>query len=931
MKKQLRMSGMSRKQLFLLFGFFLISTLSVSAQKYFELHDAYNNRSALIPDVLYYNETYHEYANGRLGAQWKFELVADSFYTITDRKHGKLLATNPNVDDTQTYHYEATNGDHAQWCLVDVDGRGVLFLLKNKKYNKKFLACWSVGNGNGELLIQDTIGAVKKKCASWRLIEKYGTGNMPKDVKGREVKATSELVYNTNNNTTVSIYNLPRTLCGDVLGNQLIQGLPGSPPNDMTFMNSIPREKYGAMDQTREGTQSGKDYLISIYVNSPNRIDHTNNYVDLIDPTNNNWAGEKTRDSLKLVRRGDAYIVNYGWKGFYLGEYKLNTVPKDDTLAFGTASLLSRFFIQEQNINNGTPLNNTRLQIPFQVSGIVDHEVPILGFTTEPQVPYLVLHDPPGDGSTSSFSKTKTICNDFENSYTVDKSANIHAAVKLGVSGSVGLIATVDYEFSVEFNGSVTSGDLVVKTSANSNCISTTQGFTTSDLEPVGEGGSDVFIGFGYDMNYGKYREVDFVPDSCKAVINERLIYSLKGSGQDAFRKFVLTEGGIRNDIESLYADTLNADQRVRANAKYQINAWERVLAANDSIIANASETIGQPLKINGGGQSVVWSEDITVTQTNTLQTEHYLQGTFGMETVVDIGGTGGSFGFNYTNEKRYGATNTNSQGDAEVVSYTLKDDDSDDQFYVDVFRDGRYGTPLFRLTGATETSCPYEGGYQIDQPLLKINGQDENVIILSGIPDDEVAMFKLDLINESKQERTYRVKLNEDSNPDGAIVTLASEPISGSNYHETTIPANSIKEDRVIRISKASGVSAYENLEIYMFPECNSDISSSIFVSVYFMTTAVEEAESPVSQLEIFPNPASDEISVVFNLEEQADAQFVMYDMVGNRTMLVSSKNFSAGTHREELNVEQVPSGIYQLAIKTDKSVISRKVIVQH
>lgn len=926
MKKQLHMSGMSRKQLFLLFGILLISTLSVSAQKYFELHDAYHNRAAMGGNN-FDGQTYHEYPFGRLNAQWKFELVADSFYTITDKKHNKVLGAGSGSDNGQTYHYEITNADHVQWCLVDVDGRGVLFLLKNKKYKTKFLA--SPNSGNGDLLLWDTITLTDNSQAYWRLIEKQGTGSMPKDVKGKEVKATSELVYTTNNNTTVHMYNLPGTLCGDVLGNQLIQGLPGSPPNDLVFMNSIPRSKYGAMDQTRESSQSGKDYLISIYVNSPNRINHTNNYVDLLDPTNNNWAGEKTRDSLKLVRRGDASYN--GVKAFYLGEYKLNTVSKDYNIPFGTASLLGRFFIQEQNSSNGIPLNNAYLQIPFQVSGIVDHEVPILGYTTEPQVPYLVLHDPPGDGSTSSFSKTKTICSDFENSYTVDESANIHAAVKIGVAGSVGLIATVDYEFSVEFSGGVTSGDLVVKTSANSNCISTTQGFTTSDLEPEGEGGSDVFIGFGYDMNYGKYREVDFVPDSCKAVINERLIYSLKGSGQDAFRKFVLTEGGIRNDIESLYADTLNADQRVRANAKYQINAWERVLAANDSIIANASEAIGQQLKINGGGQTVDWSEDITVTQTNTLQTEHYLQGTFGMETVIDIGGTGGSFGFNYTNEKRYGATNTNSQGDAEVVSYALKDDDSDDQFYVDVFRDGRYGTPLFRLAGATETSCPYEGGYQIDQPLLKINGQDENVIILSGIPDDQVAMFKLDLINESKQERTYRVKLNEDSNPDGAIVTLASEPISGANYHETTIAANSIKEDRVIRISKASGVSAYENLEIYMFPECNSDISSSIFVSVYFMTTAVEEAESPVSQLEIFPNPASDAISVVFNLEEQADAQFEMYDMVGNRTMLVSSKNFSAGTHREELNIEQVPSGIYQLAIKTNKSVISRKVIVQH
>ena len=305
MKKQLRMSGMSRKQLFLLFGFFLIGTLSVSAQKYFELHDAYNNRSALVPDV-YNIHTYHEYANGRLGAQWEFELVADSFYTIKDRKHGKLLSTNPAGDDAQTYHYDVNNGDHSQWCLVDVDGRGVLFLLKNKKYNKKFLACWSV-DPNGDLLIQDTIGAVKKKCASWRLIEKYGTGNMPKDVKGKEVKATSELVYNTNNNTTVSMYNLPRTLCGDVLGNQLIQGLPGSPPNDHDLYEQYSRGKNTARWIKRGRIHKvDKDYLISIYVNSPHRIDHTNNYVDLIDPTDNNWAGEKTRDSLKLVQRGDA-------------------------------------------------------------------------------------------------------------------------------------------------------------------------------------------------------------------------------------------------------------------------------------------------------------------------------------------------------------------------------------------------------------------------------------------------------------------------------------------------------------------------------------------------------------------------------------------------------------------------------------------------
>ena len=925
MKKQLRMSGMSRKQLFLLFGFFLISTLSVSAQKYFELHDAYNNRSALIPDVLYYNETYHEYANGRLGAQWKFELVADSFYTITDRKHGKVLATNPNVDDTQTYHYDVNNGDHAQWCLVDVDGRGVLFLLKNKKYNKKFLACWSVGNGNGELLIQDTIGAVKKKCASWRLIEKYGTGNMPKDVKGREVKATSELVYNTNNNTTVSMYNLPRTLCGDVLGNQLIQGLPGSPPNDMTFMNSIPREKYGAMDQTREGTQSGKDYLISIYVNSPNRIDHTNNYVDLIDPTNNNWAGEKTRDSLKLVRRGDAYIVNYGWKGFYLGEYKLNTLSKDFDVPFGTTSLLSRFFIQEQNINNGTPLNNTRLQIPFQVSGIVDHEVPILGTTVDPQIPYLVLHDPPGDASYSTFEMSKEICRQFEDMYTVDESNDINASVKFGSAGSVGLIATVDYEFSVTLSGGVTSGSLTNKISAQQNCITTSNSFSTSDLEPTGAGGSDIFIGYGTDLHYGKFSTVEFDYDNCLPKVVDKLIYLPTGTP----RRFTYTEDGIRADIETLEAiveDSTSNDIRTISNANNQIKVWNQVLALNEENKANATELLDQVSFSPGANDHS--ESSITVMETKSLVVDHWIQNRIGLETVIEVGGSGGSFGYEYSTEKRYGQTTTVDTSFTKMVSFDFIDNTAGDKFNVDVYRDPMFGTPVFKVLNSSKTSCPYEGGYQRDQPRLKIAGQDESEIMYHNLPVGPPKEILVDLWNDSNEPRSYVIQHTEGFSGT-AEIKIGSKSITGGDTYKTLeIPANG-RIQQVLSISSQS-VAAYPNLTITMYPECDPALTSDINVSAYFGTTAVLE-QSPVTLLSVFPNPTNGELIADFTLEESADVRFELYDMVGSRTILASEENFAAGPHRNEMNVEQVPSGIYQLAIKTNKSVISRKVIVQH
>ena len=95
-------------------------------------------------------------------------------------------------------------------------------------------------------------------------------------------------------------------------------------------------------------------------------------------------------------------------------------------------------------------------------------------------------------------------------------------------------------------------------------------------------------------------------------------------------------------------------------------------------------------------------------------------------------------------------------------------------------------------------------------------------------------------------------------------------------------------------------------------------------------MTTAIIE-NTLASSMNIFPNPASNELTTNFTLEEPADVQFVLYDIVGNLIVLASEENYAAGPNRKEMNVEQVPSGIYQLAIKTNQSVISRKVIVQH
>ena len=925
MKQQLLFSRSPYQTFFLAIGIFLISTPSVSAQKYFELHEAYHNRAVMGGDN-YNGETYHQYAFGRDNGRWEFVHQGDSLYTIKDKKHGKILAANESNNNNQIYHRDSGTSPHQLWSLVDVDGRGVLFLIKNKKYPNKFIA--APNNGNGDLLLWDTTGVVNKSCASWRLIDKTPTvsGIIPKDVKGKEVKATSEYVFTTANNSTFHIYGLPNTLCGTDLGKQVFDGLDYPLPNEQAFMNSFQPAQYGALDQTQEGSQIGKDKLISIYVNSPHKLDHSDNYVDLKDPNIPLWAGAKDEDEIMLPQRGEA---NYnGNKKFYTGEYRLNTINSTSNLPFGTSSMLCRFYFEERNYNNGNEISDVVLQFPCAVSGIVEDKVDTLGYTTEPQVPYMVLHDPPGDASVTSFSESKTICRNFENTYQTDNSLESHLKVKIGVAGSAGFIVTTDFEFSVEFGVGATAGDLVVSTDANGTCVVTNEGFSTSSLDPDINDGSDVFIGYGYDLYYGIYRVVDFVPGSCEAVVNKRLIYAIRGTGQDAYRKFVLTEGGIRNDIASLQALLNDPNERTRANAYHQINAWERVLAANDSVKLNATELIGNPLIFNGGGQVADWSESITVTNTSTLMTEHYLAATAGVETVLEIGGSGTSFGFNYNSEKRYGATETESVEESKVVAYSLSDNETGDYFRVNVLRDGRFGTPLFQVDPASKSSCPFEGGYQRDQPVLKIDGQTGDHILLENV-QGEVATIKLDMCNTSNESRTYLVALGG-QNPGGATVKLGGNTISANPYPITVGP-NACAEDYILTIQRNPGVNAYPNLQIDMYPECDGNISSSITASVYFGIVSAVLEQSPVTLLSVFPNPTSGELIADFTLEESADVRFELYDMLGSRLAIASEENYAAGPHRKQLNVGEVPSGIYQLAIKTNKSVISRKVIVQH
>lgn len=562
--------------------------------------------------------------------------------------------------------------------------------------------------------------------------------------------------------------------------------------------------------------------------------------------------------------------------------------------------------------------------LPFVIEGLLTSEVPILGTTVQPQLPYFILHAPPGDGSTAEFQETKTVCREIAQSAATDNSNSGYVDVKVGIAGSAGFIVTTSFEFSVTVGASAGSGEMNLKTQGNQTCLTVTEGFQTPP------GGEDVFVGYGTDLAYGVTSEVR-IDSTCQAYLHPvGLAYMPIGQP----RQFYYTKSEILDQIaqQQLFVDDTTLSVRARNDAQNQIDVWNRVLALNEANINNPNNV--QIGAVSYGTVPSSQESGITVTETASIEYEQYVDYSASLDVVVEVAGSGVSGGYEYRGSQRYGKIENQSQELTKIVRYTLSDDDPGDFFNVNIFRDPMFGTPVFRTAAGTKSSCPYQTGYQRDQPKLKHDGTTDDHITLLGTPVGSSATFKIDLCNESNEARIYNLKLNAQSNLNGAVVSAAGVPLNGNDLGQSfTVPANSCVQDLVVEVKQLSVNSplAYPNLELFLYSPCEESIQSSVFASVYFgNATGTDDPQGVVSHLAVSPNPASDAIYLDFDMKEPAPVRFELWDMQGNMIKTEPLGALPAGTHRQLLELGDVPNGMYVLTLQSQGGRTYRKVIVQ-
>jgi len=444
--------------------------------------------------------------------------------------------------------------------------------------------------------------------------------------------------------------------------------------------------------------------------------------------------------------------------------------------------------------------------------------------TTSPEVPLMIVHAPPGDGSFAYWSSGTTIeqsigfsCADANNTGFF-----INTYLGVDVTTSVGLGATVDFQTDVTIDMTNSSS----MTMQNSSYTEQTWTYETTETISTVTGG-DVFIGGAINILYGITDELS-LDDDCNVVIEAKPIIVPAGFATN----YVYSEKYI-SDVVIPSLRTIEDD----ASA----DRWESYLAQNEANKASADLVENRSFD---AGTVYEFEHTETITETTGWEMEMEVEEEFATAAGIEVNGVGVTGGVNITSVFTTGESGDESHTTSNTFGYTFADDDIGDAFTVDIMKDNTYGSPVFNVVSGA-SSCPYEAGtVPYDGPSLSVTPPSQ-----TNVAPDEAAVFNLIIGNASQMDadREYWLRVINASNPDGAMITVNGIIIE--DHMSYFIPAGEAV-NAVLGVYRGLVEYEYDNIQMQLVSPCQYEwwengfpleLADTVTFSVHFIEPCSE------------------------------------------------------------------------------------------
>lgn len=455
--------------------------------------------------------------------------------------------------------------------------------------------------------------------------------------------------------------------------------------------------------------------------------------------------------------------------------------------------------------------------------------------TRTPELPFFILHDPPGDASYSYLEEGQSYSYAYSNSVQVGGGAGIYWDIHIGAGIPIPFTGVV-IGATTHIEGSAIAGRDNTDREAAVTTWTANQQFSTSGNDDLIGSDGDVYVGASYNMIYALTDEIDYDPNTCSIVQDISLVWG----ADDIATTYIYTESHIVNTLlPQLYLlqSLVNGDS-VQLIQTY-IDVWEQVVAKNALNKQQAQQV--QNISFSAGAP---YESSTTFENETSMEIEYNIF----IETEVAIGvgvGDGGNFantefGVKANFKWNTSRTETTTVGSSKTVGFHLEDDDPGDFFSVDIKKDRVYGTPVFTVVAGT-SSCPFEPGTQPrDEPQMTLDNY-----LVTNVPSNGQGVFVANLANlsQSGETREYSVRSVNESNLDGAIIKLGGQIITTTPVTYSIPALQSIPV--LLTVERGPLANTYENLQVVMYPPCDEALADTVTFTVNF--------QSVCSQVQLF------------------------------------------------------------------------------
>lgn len=524
--------------------------------------------------------------------------------------------------------------------------------------------------------------------------------------------------------------------------------------------------------------------------------------------------------------------------------------------------------------------------------------------TTSPEIPFLILRSPPGDGSFSYLEEGETFTNSMKLELASDLENEIYGELSLGgkvVTDAGSPVFTTQLEIATEkkTTGSLTYGSSMTSSTEMVQEISTSQTISTVP------GQGDVYVGGAMNMLYGITDILKIT--NCEVVLSDDITFYPDGFETTFIYSEEFITGTVIPELNAI-GDTDGADM------------WKQIIIMNHILKKRAK--FQENISFDAGSV-LSRSSTETVTSNLTYETSVFIEPSIGNSFGVEVNNNGFTAGKNTKMRVQMGQSSNSSLTRERTIGYELSDDDFGDNFTVNIKNDPVYGTPVFDMVSGA-SSCPYEGEV-IDyangldalalNPIIQDLGKDllfaqasklvEDVgldIVLDVVDEIDGILSDVgidagigDIINEENIDEVLSVideTVNGDDSPEGRFLDLitASFDYPGKPLKNVYREGVQMSVDRNTAINIPEDQSAIFKLFLGNISETNED-------AVYYLT-ALQETNPNGAIINVNGATLTGNTDIAVTLEAGTATQVTLtidkgpelFDYTGLKLMLYSS-----------------------------------------